>query len=114
MASEEYGRLCTSLSTLYRQYKKDTAQAKRWLELAKDKITDNKVLLTFYQETASIFTNEGKHYQALDSIKKADELAPKVFNHNEYAMFELKISLAEAYEKCDEREQAEAIFNECF
>lgn len=62
LASEEYGRLCMSLSTLYRQFKKDTAQAKRWLELAKDKITDKRVLMNFYQETASIFTNEGKHY----------------------------------------------------
>jgi len=29
-------------------------------------------------------------------------------------MFELQMTLAEAYERCDEREQSEAIFNECF
>ena len=29
-------------------------------------------------------------------------------------MFELQITLAECYEKCEEREQAEAIFNKCF
>ena len=29
-------------------------------------------------------------------------------------MFELQMTLAEAYEACEERDQAEAIFNECF
>jgi hypothetical protein len=64
-----------ALSTLYRSYKKDTSSAKRWLELAKDKIKDKRVLLTFYQETANILTSEGKHYQALDSNQKAMEIA---------------------------------------
>lgn len=67
MDTEEYARLCTSLSVLYRQAKKDTSQAKKWLELAKDKIKDKRVLMTFYMETAQIFSNEGKHHQALDS-----------------------------------------------
>ena len=81
-----------SLSTLYRQHKKDTSQAKRWLELAKDKITDKRVLLTFYQETAGIFSSENKHYQALDSIKKAFELAKAgMYRPDDYAMFELQI-----------------------
>jgi len=102
------------LSTLYRSYKKDTSQAKRWLELAKDKITDKRVLLTFYIETAQVLSSEGKHYQALDSNKKAIELAKQLFREDDYAMFELQMSLAEAHEKCEEREQAEAIFNECF
>ena len=94
-----------ALSTLYRQFKKDTAQAKRWLELAKDKITDKRVLLNFYQETAGIFSNEGKHYQALDSVKKAFELAKTgIYRPDDYAMFELQIYLAECYEKCEERE----------
>lgn len=54
MSTEEFSRLCLALSTLYRSAKKDTSQAKRWLELAKDKITDKRVLLTFYTETATM------------------------------------------------------------
>lgn len=49
---EEFSRVCLALSTLYRSHKKDNSQAKRWLELAKDKITDKKVLFEFYIETA--------------------------------------------------------------
>jgi len=75
LSTEEYSRVCLALSTLYRQYKKDTSQAKRWLELVKDKITDKKVLLQFYMETAEILSGENKHYAALDSNKKAMELA---------------------------------------
>ena len=43
--------------------------------MAKDKVTDKKVLLQFYQESASVLTQEGKRNQALDSYKKALELA---------------------------------------
>ena len=57
--------------------------------MAKDKITDKRVLLQFYTETAQILTFEGKFHQALDSNKKAYELAPLVMQENEYAMFEL-------------------------
>ena len=81
--------MCLSLSTLYRQAKKDTSQAKKWLELAKDKIKDKRVLLTFYRETAGVLTSEGKHYQALDSNKKALELAKQLYREDDYAMFEL-------------------------
>ena len=70
--------------------------------------------MTFYLETSSIFSNENKHYQALDSVKKAMEIAHQIYRPDDYAMFELQINLAECYEKCDEREQAEATFNECF
>ena len=52
--------MCMALSTLYRSHKKDSSQAKRWLELAKDKITDKKVLLQFYIETAQILSGEKK------------------------------------------------------
>ena len=45
LSTEEYSRVCLSLSTLYRQVKNDTANAKRWLEKAKDKATDKRVLL---------------------------------------------------------------------
>ena len=38
LSQEEYSRLCLSLSTLYRSYKKDFSNAKRYLELAKDKM----------------------------------------------------------------------------
>ena len=111
---EEFGRVCMALSTLYRSHKKDSSQAKRWLELAKDKITDKKVLLQFYIETAQILSGENKHHQALDSNKKAMELARQLFREDDYAMFELQMALAESYDKCDEREEAERIFNECF
>ena len=114
LTTEEYSKVCLSLSTLYRSYKKDTSQAKRWLELAKDKITDKRVLLTFYTETANILSSENKHYQALDSNKKAFELAKQLYRDDDYAMFELQIALAEGYEKTDDHEQAEAVFNECF
>ena len=43
--------------------------------MAKDKVTDKKVLLQFYQESANILTQEGKRNQALDSCKKALEIA---------------------------------------
>lgn len=89
LTTEEYSKVCLSLSTLYRSYKKDTSQAKRWLELAKDKITDKRVLLTFYTETANILSSENKHYQALDSNKKAFELAKQLYRDDDYAMFEL-------------------------
>ena len=42
------------------------------------------------------------------------ELAKQLYRDDDYAMYELQITLAESYEKCDEREQAELIFNECF
>ena len=59
-------------------------------------------------------SGENKHYQALDSHKKAMELARQLYREDDYIMFELQMGLAQAYEYCDEREQAEAIFNECF
>lgn len=62
LSGEEFSRLALALSTLYRSYKKDTTQAKRWLELAKDKITDPRVLLNFYIETAVQLSNEEKHF----------------------------------------------------
>lgn len=61
LSSEEFSRLAIGLSTLYRSYKKDTSQAKRWLELAKDKITDQRVLLNFYIESAIMLSSENKH-----------------------------------------------------
>ena len=43
--------------------------------MAKDKITDKKVLLTFYQENANIMKEEKKFHNALDSSKKALAIA---------------------------------------
>ena len=103
-STDEFGRLCMALSTLYRSHKKDTSQAKRWLELAKDKITDKRVLLQFYTETAQILAGEKKFHQSLDSNKKAMELARQLYREDDYAMFELQMALAESYERCDERE----------
>lgn len=42
------------------------------------------------------------------------ELARQIYRDDDYAMFELQMALAEGYEKCDEKEQAEITFNECF
>jgi len=42
------------------------------------------------------------------------ELARQLYREDDYIMFEMQMTLAESYEKCDEREQAENIFNECF
>ena len=66
LTADEYSRINLSLSTLYR-YKGDYVQSKRYLEMAKDKITDKKVLLTFYQENANIMKEEKKFHNALDS-----------------------------------------------
>ena len=55
LSAEEYSRVSLSLSTLYR-FKGDQAQSKRHLELAKDKATDKRVLLQFYQESAEVLT----------------------------------------------------------
>ena len=74
LTSEEYSRVNLSLSTLYRKFG-DHAESKRHLELAKDKVTDKKVLLQFYQESASVLSDEGKFNHALDSTKKALDIA---------------------------------------
>ena len=71
-------------------------------------------MLQFYKETACILSSEGKHHQALDSNKKAVDLARQLYREDDYDMFELQMTLAENYEMCEEREQAEAIFNDCF
>jgi len=42
------------------------------------------------------------------------DLARQLYREDDYGMFELQMTLAESYEACEEREQAEAIFNECF
>ena len=59
LSQEEYSRVNLGLSTLYR-HKGDQVQSKRYLEMAKDKVTDKKILLQFYQESANILTQEGK------------------------------------------------------
>ena len=48
LTGEQYSRVGLALSTLFRKHRKDTTQAKKWLEIAKDKITDRRVLLQFY------------------------------------------------------------------
>lgn len=42
------------------------------------------------------------------------EIAKRLYREDDYQMFELQIALAESYEKTDDREQAEKIFDECF
>ena len=74
--------------------------------MARDKITDKRVLLQFYVETAGILSGEEKHYSALDSNKKAYELTKQLYRDDDYVMFEMQITLAENYEKCEEFEQA--------
>jgi hypothetical protein len=45
--------------------------------------------MTFYTETANILSGENKHYQALDSNKKAVELARQLFREDDYIMYEM-------------------------
>ena len=82
--------------------------------MAKDKVTDKKVLLQFYQESASVLTQEGKRNQALDSCKKALELARQLFREDDYTLYECQISLAEAYENAGYAEEAKKTFDDCF
>ena len=103
MSPEEHSRVCLALSTLYRKVVKDTSKAKRWLELAKDKITDQKVLLQFYVESTEILEHESKFYSALDSAKKAVELAKRFYRDDDYTVFELQMTLADLHEKCEDR-----------
>ena len=72
------------------------------------------MLLQFYIETANILSGEAKHHQALDSNKKALEIARQLYREDDYAMFELQMGLAETYEKTGDHDEAVAIFNECF
>ena len=103
LSPEEHSRVCLALSTLYRKVVKDTSKAKRWLELAKDKITDQKVLLQFYVESTEILEHESKFYSALDSAKKAVELAKRFYRDDDYTVFELQMTLADLHEKCEDR-----------
>ena len=38
---------------------------------------------------AQLLENEGKNHQALDSYKKAMELAKQIYRDDDYAMYEL-------------------------
>ena len=113
LSADEYSRINLSLSTLYR-YKGDYVQSKRYLEMAKDKISDKKVLLTFYQENATIMKEEKKFHNALDSCKKALAIARQIYRDDDYTLYECQFALAEAYENAGENQQAQEVFNECF
>ena len=77
-------------------------------------MTDKKTLLQFYQESASVMTEEGKFNHALDSSKKALELAKQIYREDDYTLYECQIGLAEAYEKAGYEEEARKVFDECF
>ena len=64
-------------------------------------MTDKKVLMHFYQESANVLSEEGKFNHALDSCKKALELAKMLFRDDDYALYECQFALAEAYDKAD-------------
>ena len=49
-------------------------------------------------------SGEGKYHGALDSNKKAMELAKQLYREDDYGMFELQMSLAECYENVEEKE----------
>lgn len=51
LSAEEFSRVCLSLSTVAR-HQENSADAKRYLELARDKTTDKRMLLSFYIENA--------------------------------------------------------------
>jgi len=102
-----------SLCTLYR-HTADHTKAKRYLELAKDRVTDKAILLTFYQESANTLTLEKKFHQALDSTKKALEIARQLYRDDDYGLFECQINLAESYEKTGDIEKAQQTFDDCF
>ena len=51
LSAEEFSRVCLSLSTIAR-HQNNFADAKRYLELARDKTTDKRMLLNFYIENA--------------------------------------------------------------
>ena len=51
LSAEEFSRVCLSLSTIAR-HQNNFADAKRYLELARDKTTDKRMLLNLYIENA--------------------------------------------------------------
>lgn len=110
---EELSRVCLSLSAVSR-HMKNYSDAKRYLELARDKTTDKRMLLNFYQESAKNLSAEHLFNQALDSQKRAHEIAKQLFKEDEYEMQECMVNLADAYEKAGEKETAAKLFTEFF
>ena len=113
LGDEEQGRVCMALCSVYRHLG-NNVESKRYLELARDKTKDNAQLLKFYQESAKIFNLDKKFYQALDSNKKALEIAKQLYRDDDYGIFECQINLAESYEKTGDHEMAQQTFDECF
>ena len=113
LSDEELSRVCLSLSALCRHLKNYSA-AKRYLELARGKTTDNRMLLNFYQESAKNLAAENLFNQALDSQKRAHDIAKLLFKEDEYEMQECMVNLADAYEKAGDKETAAKLFTEFF
>lgn len=57
LSGEEFSRVCLSLSSVAR-YLNHNSDAKRYLELARDKTTDKRMLLNFYIENAKQLASE--------------------------------------------------------
>lgn len=57
LTADEFSRLCLSLSTVERK-QKNFVDAKRYLELVAGKVTDKKMMLEFYQESAKMLACE--------------------------------------------------------
>jgi len=51
-----------------------------------------------------VLTDEGKFHHALDSAKKALDIARQLYRDDDYTLFETQFALAEAYDKADEKE----------
>ena len=59
-------------------------------------------------------TEESKFNHALDSSKKALDLAKQIYRDDDYTLYECQIALAEAYEKAGYPLDAKQVFDECF
>lgn len=68
---------------------KDFAKSKQYLELAKEFTSDKELLLQLYKESGKQLMLEDKFNSALDSIKKAFEIAKQLYKEDDYAYFEL-------------------------
>ena len=46
-------------------------------------------MLQFYQESSNVMTEEGKFNHALDSCKKAHDLARQIYREDDYTLYEV-------------------------
>lgn len=58
------------------------------------KITDKSFLLKFYIESTKQFEKQEQYNQALDSIKRAFEIAKLIYREDDFNLMEIQFSLA--------------------